>query len=240
MSVLNKSEMDEKRQTKLPPDEAVRYIRTYFNESQKNPHGRYKSWEHCYNAFIANRKCADERTLDYLALQLAFYLASWGMYRGSSFLLQNDYRVHVPVVRILAEEKYDELVGIAAENLMKEESLQLVEDISTRICRVYSEEKPAVEGKVNKPTDTLVTKILLGTLGCAPAYDRYYRQAVKKYCISSGAYNKKSLGNIAKYYLDNQDTFETVRREFCNSGTIYPSMKLMDMCMWQAAYEETI
>lgn len=37
--------------------------------------------------------------LDYLSLQLAFYLASWGMYRGSSFLLQKYYRVHIHVER---------------------------------------------------------------------------------------------------------------------------------------------
>jgi hypothetical protein len=30
---------------------------------------------------------------DHAALQLGFYLASWGMYGGSSFLLQYDYTV---------------------------------------------------------------------------------------------------------------------------------------------------
>jgi len=35
---------------------------------------------------------------DYLSLHHAFYLASWGMYRGSSFLLQKDYKVLTPIV----------------------------------------------------------------------------------------------------------------------------------------------
>lgn len=88
----------------LALDEAVRCIRTYFNETVKDSHGRYMSWRHCYNAFVENRNDADEKMFDYLALHLAFYLASWGMYRGSSFLLQKDYKVHIPVVRILLEK----------------------------------------------------------------------------------------------------------------------------------------
>ena len=46
------------------------------------------SWRHCYKAFYENRNKTDEQTLDYLSLHLAFYLASWRIYRGSSFLLQ--------------------------------------------------------------------------------------------------------------------------------------------------------
>lgn len=36
---------------------------------------------------------------DYLSLQLAYYLASWGMLRGSSFLLWKDYKIHIPMVK---------------------------------------------------------------------------------------------------------------------------------------------
>ena len=70
------------------------------------------SWQHCYNAFILNRSNVDDNTFDYLALHLAFYLASWGMYRGSSFLLQKDYKVHIPIVKIIMEKQYNPLVGI--------------------------------------------------------------------------------------------------------------------------------
>ncbi len=91
----------------LPVADAIRCIRTYFNETVKDSHGRYLSWQHCYNAFILNRSNVDENTFDYLALHLAFYLASWGMYRGSSFLLQKDYKVHIPIVKIIMEKQYN-------------------------------------------------------------------------------------------------------------------------------------
>lgn len=170
----------------LPVADAIRCIRTYFNETVKDSHGRYLSWQHCYNAFILNRSNVDENTFDYLALYLAFYLASWGMYRGSSFLLQKDYKVHIPIVKIIMEKQ----------------------------------------------------KILLGTLGCVPAYDRYYVQAVKQYGISTGNYNRESVKDVAKYYLTYKDDFEIVRAELSLHGAEYPTMKLMDMCMWQVAFEK--
>ena len=221
----------------LPVDEAIRCIRTYFNETIKDSHGRYLSWCHCYNAFKDNRDNRDEKSVDYLALHLAFYLASWGMYRGSSFLLQKDYKVHIPVVKIITEEKYAPLLGITAEGLMEDNNLDLLEDISDKIRQAYANEQPSFEGVTNNATDTLVTKILLGALGCVPAYDRYYVQAVRRYGISVGGYDRRSVRDVAKYYLQHKDAFESVRAELSTYGTEYPVMKIMDMCLWQVAFE---
>lgn len=80
----------------------------FYNDLKVDENGRYRSWEHCYSHFIKARG-SQEIDYDYLSLQLAFYLASWGMYRGSSFLLQKDYKVHIPVVKELLNEKYDVL-----------------------------------------------------------------------------------------------------------------------------------
>ena len=133
----------------------------------------------------------------------------------------------------------------------------MLEEVSTRIRKAYADERPSFEGVTNNATDTLVTKILLGTLGCVPAYDRYYVQAVRQYGISAGGYdrrsvrnvakyygisaggfNKESVRDVAKYYLSHKDAFETVRAELSTCGVEYPVMKLMDMCMWQLAFEE--
>lgn len=183
----------------LPVETAIANIEVYFDETVKDGHGRYMSWRHCYKAFRQLRNKTDNSTVDYLCLHLAFYLASWGMYRGSSFLLQKDYKVHEAVVRIIQEEQYNPLSGISAENLMKDENLDLIEDISNRIRKAYAHEQPSFEGAINNTTDTLVTKILLGTLGCVPAYDRYYVQAVKQHGISRGNYNRNSVKDVASY-----------------------------------------
>ena len=215
---------------------AVNLIRAYFEQTMSDPHGRYLSWEHCYKAFLENRDANDEQAIDHLALHLAFYLASWGMYRGSSFLLQKDYKVHIPVVKIIQEKKYDPLVGICAKDLCKEQNLTLLEDIGKRIYACYAEDTPASDRKINAASDTLITKILLGTLGCVPAYDRFYKESVKKHHISSGNYNKKSVCRVAKFYCDHEDSFEKLRLELSECRIEYPPMKLMDMCFWQDGY----
>lgn len=220
----------------MTADVAVRLIRCYFDETVKDPRGRYMSWQHCYRAFSENRNVTDKQTVDYLSLHLAFYLASWGMYRGSSFLLQKDYRVHIPVVEIIQEQKYNLLHGISAEELREERSLSLLNNIAERIRDCYAKEKPSFEGIHNNATDTLVTKILLGTLGCVPAFDRYYVNSIKKNHVSKGIFNKKSVYDVAKFYCDNLDVFEDLRHELSKCGIEYPPMKLMDMCFWQDAY----
>ena len=222
--------------TNISAEYAIQLIRDYFHETVNDEHSRYMSWHHCYKVFLENRNKLDEQIIDYLALHLAFYLASWGMYRGSSFLLQKDYKVHIPIIKIIQDKKYNPLLGISAENLCMDKNLDLLDDISRKIKRCYAEEIPAFEGIVNNATDTLVTKILLGALGCVPAYDRYYVQSVKKYHISSGIYNRNSIYCIAKFYCDNLVEFEKLRSNLNKCGIEYPPMKLMDMCFWQEAH----
>ena len=162
------------------------------------------------------------------------------MYRGSSFLLQKDYKVHTPIVEIIMEEKYNPLLGINAEDLLKDEMLDLLEDVSSRIRLAYANEQASFEGGTNNATDTLVTKILLGTLGCTPAYDRYYVYSVKQYGVSAGRYSRKSISDIARFYLKYKDEFEKIRIAISRYGIEYPVMKIMDMCMWQVALEDDV
>lgn len=73
----------------------IEIISKYHQLAKSDQHHRFKSWEHCYQFFHSNYKnIHNEKTFDQGCLHLAFYLASWGMLRGGSFLLQKDYRVH--------------------------------------------------------------------------------------------------------------------------------------------------
>ena len=59
---------------------------------------RYASFDFCYNHFYSFYKekrlseLADGKNLQTSCLQIGFYLASWGMMRGSSFLLEKSVR----------------------------------------------------------------------------------------------------------------------------------------------------
>src|SRR5262245_13754106 len=54
-------------------------IAAFHDRAVASPHHRYLSWEHCYRFFRSRTRDALLKDKDAAALQLAFYLASWGM-----------------------------------------------------------------------------------------------------------------------------------------------------------------
>ncbi|MGI6067627.1 hypothetical protein [Absicoccus porci] len=210
----------------------------FYNDLKADENGRYRSWEHCYSHFIKARG-SKEMDYDYLSLQLAFYLASWGMYRGSSFLLQKDYKVHIPVVKELLSEKYDVLVGIECTDFRKESNQQLLKDINSFLGQYYDKIRREVKEQElkNQLSFTLITKILMGTLGCVPAYDRYFIAGIKNQKVATGNYNLKSIMQLVDFYEKNSARLEPVRGKMEVEGMPYPQMKMIDMGFWQVGFE---
>lgn len=142
-------------------------ISAYFGEIAGDPHHRYRSWEHCYRFFRELTPSGIAAQRQNAALQLGFYLASWGMYRGSTFLLQRAYTVHLGVVDCLASPRFAPLwereFGSEEEEV---EFVPVILDAAKEISTAY--------GQFGEPTETLVTKVLLGTFGCLPACDQYF------------------------------------------------------------------
>ena len=176
----------------------------FYHETKADPNSRYRSWEHCYKSFHDARRQASPDP-DYLSLQLAFYLASWGMYRGSSFLLQKDYKVHVPVVEEILKKEYDCLLGLSCMDLRKQEVQDALASIETFLENYFDALRREVRQDVkNKVSTTLITKTLLGTFGCVPAYDRYFVEGVKDQKVAVGTYGMKSLLQLADFYERNE------------------------------------
>ena len=210
----------------------------FYNDLKIDENGRYRSWEHCYLHFIKARG-SKEIDYDYLSLQLAFYLASWGMYRGSSFLLQKDYKVHIPVVKELLSKEYDALAGIECIEFRKESNQQLLREINSFLGQYYDKIRREVKGQElkNQLSFTLITKILMGTLGCVPAYDRYFIAGIKKQKVTTGNYNLKSIMKLVDFYEKNSVRLEPVREKMEVDGMPYPQMKMLDMGFWQIGFE---
>jgi len=67
---------------------------------------RSASFDYCFNHFQSFReedkvqKLAEAGNMEMSCLQLGFYLASWGMLRGSSFLLEKSLRFYQPPISI--------------------------------------------------------------------------------------------------------------------------------------------
>lgn len=210
----------------------------FYNELRADSNGRYRSWEHCYKCFhdARNNSAPD---LDYLSLHLAFYLASWGMYRGSSFLLQKDYKVHVPVVEELLKVHYNGLFGLECIELRKNDVQKKLTELNWFMTVYYDKIRKSVkETEVkNKLSATLTTKILMGILGCVPAYDRYFIDGVKGQKVTTGIYNIKSLLKLVDFYDTNRVRLEETRKRLKVYDLPYPQMKLLDMGFWQIGFE---
>ena len=197
----------------------------------RQPNERYASFDFCYNYFYSFYKenklseLANKDNLQMSCLQIGFYLASWGMMRGSSFLLEKSVKNYSNLI-IAISEMPPKLWKIDVDSY-NDENISLLLDCKKEIIDTL--------GKDNKPSDTLVTKIMLGVFANVPAFDDYFKKFLKKnkYCQT---FNKTSLNQIKKFYLENKDvfdSFEIYTFDFLTSNDtnyIYTKAKLIDMC----------
>ena len=242
-------------------------INRYYNTIGKlsgGPGSRYKSWELCHEAFKLER-AKQHPNIDLLSLHLAFYLASWGMYRGSSFLLDRDYKAHENAVRIILDPVYSDLwdyVPKSNDDIVHANDLifgtaakNKVEGVYWRIKDSYSHYTNSTKGKIKEdiPSDTLVTKILLGTFACIPAFDRFLKKGISQYVkkidkkiggitltqsIESSSKKKSwtdSYKALAELVKVNPNEFKLKPNGKVNA--LYPPMKCVDMYFWEIGYE---
>lgn len=92
----------------------------------------------------------------------------------------------------------------------------------------------------NKLSTTLTTKILMGILGCVPAYDRYFIDGVKAQKVTTGIYNLKSLLRLVDFYENNCARLEETRKGLMVYDLPYLQMKLLDMGFWQIGFEKDV
>ena len=210
-------------------------IQTFCNAAV-GEHHRYRSWEHCYGYFRSNRAISLDR--DQAALQLGFYLASWGMYRGSSFLLQHAYTVHRGVIDLIAEGRFTELwdadVGASEADV---KFVPVIIELIKGVREAYKPFAPAIASA--QPTETLITKVLLGTFGCLPACDRYFIDGFKREGLKYSDVNDRFTKRVLDFCLANLGELRAEQADIeKRRGTHYPLMKLVDMYFWEIGYEQ--
>ena len=221
-------------------DELINAAQTFYDDARAIENGRSRSWEHCYRVF-RDARTDPSPDYDYLSLHLAFYLASWGMYRGSSFLLQKDYKVLVPIVEKILKPEYDCLFGLACTDVRNSDVRAQLMELYKDIADYFDPIREEVKGRVVKfpVSQVLITKILLGTLGCVPAYDTFFGIGAEYLGLEEKDYNEDSLLELAAFYEAHNDRLEEVRRGFEGDGLTYPQMKLLDMGFWQIGFEKS-
>ena len=219
----------------------IQKVEDFYKQIKDDTNHRYKSWEHCFNYFLKPKKDID---IEKATLHLAFYLASWGMYRGSSYLLQKDYLIHKELVKeVLLNDKFKPLQSWDFHNEDDNEvNIKLLFCLDKKIKEYYKQAITYINGQEKKNlsvSDVLSTKIILGVFGCVPAYDRYFISGLKEYDKKFGfTFNEKSFKNLIKVYKYNSQEIDNLSEKQKFYDYQYPVMKIIDMYFWQIGFEE--
>lgn len=219
-------------------------INNFYRTLNDDDNHRYKSWEHCYSLFRNHDSFMDINLLDLACLNLGFYLASWGMYRGSSDLLWKDYKIYKDIIKVLIDEDYDSIWDINILDFSDEsQQIKSIFKLRDTLKMTFRNIMKEVNGKQKKfnASDTLITKILMGTLGCVPAYDRLFKNGCKKAGVKPYSnFSKKSYLQLVKFYKDNVKEFNLAYESILKKSSIqYPAMKLVDMYFWKIGSEKS-
>lgn len=184
---------------------------------------RYASFDYCFNYFRRLRDAGhlseilEPEKLQVSCLHLGFYLASWGMFRGKSHLLQGSMRHYVSLLEVIVQE--DALFDVDVDGYDS--------DAISLLRRGFSSVRQAFP---HPATDTLVTKVMLGVFGCVPAFDTYFKTGFR-----AATFGPKSLRRIKSFYDANEELIERYRiptLDFSNGRDTdlrYTAAKVIDM-----------
>jgi hypothetical protein len=159
------------------------------------------------------------------------------MYRGSSFLLQQTYTIHSGVVEQLTASRFPVLRE--REFGAGDDDEKVVPITLEAVAAIHEAYWPFVRlAESGQPTDTLVTKIILGTLGSPPACDRFFIDGFKSAGLSYSSLNAKFVERVLRFCKDNLREFREEQQRIEQIGGMrYPLMKLVDMYFWQIGFE---
>lgn len=213
----------------------VEIIKKYLSGITADEFHRYKSWDNCFQSFSYSTKSEIQ------ILELAFYLASWGMYRGSGGLLQKNHLIHKGAVDIIYSKTSQKLKCNQTTEI-KREKIEDIVAVRDELAKHYSGiyfTKGADKPKPISPTDTLLSKIILGTLGCVPAYDRYFIVGLKEMKMKHIGFNEASLNELFNFIDDNKNEIDQAQKLIkTETQRHYPLMKILDMYFWQIGYDK--
>jgi hypothetical protein len=193
----------------------------------RTPDARYASFDYCFNHFQEAResgetaKLADNDHRMLSCFQLGFFLASWGMMRGSGDLYQHSVRDLLPVVEMIAAEPAStwELDAHC---------------LATRTGEVLALSRRVRHAFVIPASDILVTKSMLGVFGCVPAFDRYFRTGFGCQTLCADALVR--IGNFYRNHQPAVDAHRVFTLDFdsgLDTERRYSKSKIIDMIFFQ-------
>jgi hypothetical protein len=200
----------------------------------ERPHDRMFSWDHCYNFFCELPARPSKLHMEHMALHLAFYLASYGMYRGSTALLGHDYTVLIPVVEELLRVRNGKPATLVANAASEDQAFRAWEQ------HEHLQQFLKKSGIEQKNLSILSTKILLGTLVTTPAFDNSFKKAIKELGIGAGTCSHKNFLKVFVFVREHGGLFQRQVNRFHHAGfKHYPAMRVVDGLLWHLGGGDT-
>ena len=204
------------------PNNISNYLR------DRNPELRYASFDYCYNYFKSFHEngeveeLASKVNIQMSCLQLGFYLASWGMFRGSTFLLKKSFKHFEALVKEIAS--MDKLLWEIDIDSYSNNNIDLIINSKYKIRNKLGDSSEYA-------SDTLISKIMLGVFGNVPAFDQ-------NFCTGFGMSKsliKNNLLTLRDYYKDYRNEIDGQRIRTIDFETgeetdrFYTKAKIIDM-----------
>lgn len=167
---------------------------------RRDPSARYASFDYCFNYFRSHYEAdqvealAAPATMQTSCLHLGFYLASWGMFRGSTTLLTRSAHCFRPVIEAIIA-----VPAVAWESDVADYDSEMIAEL-INIGRTLGRVLPGGH------SDTLVTKTMLGVFGCVPAFDSYFRRG-----IGTSGFRPAGMRKVHEYWTNNAELIERHR-----------------------------
>ena len=184
-------------------------------------------FDYCFNHFQAHHEAGTLNDLlggeglQLSCLHLGFYLASWGMFRGKAALLQRSVRTYGRVIEALINAP-DALWTLDCDGYNDE-----------NIAAVLAFGRMVRTSFQDGASDILVTKVLLGTMGCVPAFDGNFKRG-----FGVSTFGPKALHKVGAYYVANASQIDSGREftlDFATGGPTtrrYTRAKVIDMIFY--------
>ena len=203
-------------------------------------HARVLSWDFCFEHFSDVERVRRDRQAS--CMQLGYYLASWGMLRGSSYLFKNTNARHYFQALDVIERYTPEMDGLAPAHFCTQGSQEL-------LVSAYQELAAALLPKGGRRI-TLVTKTMMGVWGVFPSLDSYFMQtfgAIAQERNKARVFSKFGVNTvelIGEFYATHKQEIESLASAYQTvdfdsglpSGRNIPAAKVIDIYGFGAAY----
>lgn len=169
---------------------------------------REYSWDFAFNYFQDHPRPTE--SIEFSCMQLGYYLASWGMLRGSSYLFNKTNARHYTRTIEVIEKLTPDASGIDADRWSDPAAQEVLLECYARLREsLLPPDRSAV---------TLVTKVMLGVWGNVPAYDTYFQGTFRslsgdgKERSAANKFDARSLTLLGDFYQQHAEEVDALAR----------------------------